>query len=98
MNTSPSQRYLFGLLFVALAVLWISRCGRIGTSNALPPNPAAAPTAHSAILNWDASTSEVVGYNVYRAIQAGGPYTKLSSSPIEPTSYIDSTVQADLTY
>ena len=98
MNTSLSRRNLFGLLFVVLAVLWISRCGRTGTSNAPPQNPGGAPTAHSATLNWDASTSAVVGYNVYRATQAGGPYTKLNSSPIEPTSYTDSTVQADQTY
>src|SRR5205807_9316734 len=98
MNTSLSRRSVLGLLFVAFAVLWISRCGRTGTSNAPPQNPRAGPTAHSATLNWDASTSALVGYNVYRATQAGGPYTKLNSSPIEPTSYTDSTVQADQTY
>ena len=98
MNTYFSRRNLFGLLFVVLAVLWISRCGRTGTSNAPPQNPGAPPTTHSATLNWDASTSAVVGYNVYRATQAGGPYTKLNSSPTERTSYTDSTVQADLTY
>ena len=98
MNTSLSRRNLLGLLLVAFAVLWISRCGRTGTSNAPPPNPPAVSTTRSATLNWDASTSAVVGYNVYRATQAGGPYTKLNSSLIEPTSYTDSTVQADLTY
>jgi len=98
MNTSLSRRNLLGLLLVAFAVLWISRCGRTGTSNAPPPNPPAVSTTRSATLNWDASTSAVVGYNVYRATQAGGPYTKLNSSLIEPTSYTDSTVQADQTY
>ena len=93
MNTYFSRRNLLGLLFVLLAVLWISRCGRTGTSTA-----PSALTAHSATLNWDASPSAVVGYNVYRATQAGGPYTKLSSSPVGPTSYTDSTVQAGQTY
>src|SRR5205807_6496316 len=98
MNTSLSRRNLLGLLLVAFAVLWISRCGRTGTSNAPPQNPAAV--SRSATLNWDASTSAVVGYNVYRATQAGGPYTRLnsSSSPIGPTSYTDSSVQAGQTY
>src|SRR5437879_5655514 len=98
MSTSLARRHLFGLLFVVLAVLWTSRCGRTGTSNAPPQNPGPPPTTHSATLNWDASTSAVVGYNVYRATQAGGPYTRLNSSLIEPTSYTDSTVQADQTY
>jgi len=98
MNTPLSRRNLFGLIFVALAVLWISRCGRTGTSNAPPLAPGAAPTAHSVTLNWNASTSAVVGYNVYRAAQPGGPYTKLNSSPIRPTSYADSAAQAGQTY
>ncbi|HEX7424944.1 MAG TPA: hypothetical protein VF311_13815, partial [Terriglobales bacterium] len=54
---------------------------------------------HSASLNWTASTSSnVTGYNVYRATQSGGPYTKLTSSPVAGTSYTDVTVQAGQTY
>ena len=98
MNTSLSRRNLLGLLLVAFAVLWISRCGRTGTSNTPPQNPAAVSTTRSATLNWDASTSAVVGYNVYRATQAGGPYTRLNSSLIEPISYTDNMLQADQTY
>jgi len=58
------------------------------------------PSAHAVTLNWVASASVVVGYNVYRAAQAGGPYTKLNSSPIVPASYgyTDSKVQAGQTY
>lgn len=98
MNPSLSRRNLFGLLFVALAVLWISRFGLVGTSNAPPQNPGTAPTTHSVTLNWDASTSAVVGYNVYRATQAGGPFTRLNSSPIGRNSYADSRVQGGQTY
>jgi hypothetical protein len=54
---------------------------------------------HTASLNWTASTSSnVTGYNVYRASQSAGPYTKLTSSPIVGTSYTDVTVQAGQTY
>jgi fibronectin type 3 domain-containing protein len=98
MNTPLSRRNLFGLLFVALAVLWISRCGHTGTSNAPAQNPAAAPTTHSATLSWDAGTSAVVGYNVYRATQAGGAYTRLNSFLVSGTTYTDATVQAGQTY
>ncbi len=98
MNTPLSRRNLFGLLFVAQAVLWISSCGHTSTSNAPHQNPGTASTAHSVTLNWTASTSAVVGYNIYRAAQSGGPYTKLNSSLVRATNYTDTTVQAGHTY
>ena len=50
-------------------------------------------------LNWTASTSSnVTGYNVYRATRSGGPYTKLTSAPVAGTSYTDVTVQGGQTY
>jgi hypothetical protein len=55
-------------------------------------------TSHSVSLNWNASTSVVVGYNVYRATISGGPYSKVNSSLISGTSFTDSTVQAGQTY
>jgi fibronectin type 3 domain-containing protein len=98
MNTPLSRRNLFGLLFVALTALWISRCGHTSTSKAPHQNPGTASTAHSVTLNWTASTSVVVGYNIYRAAQSGGPYTKLNSSLVHATNYTDTTVQAGRTY
>jgi hypothetical protein len=58
----------------------------------------AAVAAHSVDLSWTASTSTVVGYNVYRSSQSAGPYTKLDSSLITGTSFADGTVQAGQTY
>lgn len=49
-------------------------------------------------LSWNASTSSVAGYNVYRGTQSGGPYSKLNSSLISGTSYTDSSVQSGATY
>ncbi len=54
--------------------------------------------AHTATLNWTASTSTVIGYNVYRGSVSGGPYTRLNSSPVSGTQYVDSTPLAGLTY
>ncbi len=54
--------------------------------------------AHSATLNWTASTSTVIGYNVYRGTVSGGPYTLLNPSPVTATQYVDSTVVAGQTY
>lgn len=54
--------------------------------------------AHSATLSWDASTSTVAGYYVYRGTQSGGPYTKLNSSPVSGLSFTDNSVQAGQSY
>jgi len=53
---------------------------------------------HSVGLSWDPSSSPVVGYNVYRGTQSGGPYQKLNLSPQPGTSYTDATVQSGVTY
>jgi Abnormal spindle-like microcephaly-assoc'd, ASPM-SPD-2-Hydin len=56
------------------------------------------PVSHSTTLSWAASTSVVVGYNVYRASVSGGPYTKLNTSLVSALTYADSAVQAGQTY
>jgi hypothetical protein len=53
---------------------------------------------HSVSLTWTASASTVVGYNTYASAVSGGPYTKLTGTPVAATSYTDSTVQAGQTY
>jgi fibronectin type 3 domain-containing protein len=56
------------------------------------------PVAHSVTLTWTASTSTVSGYNVYRSTVSGGPYSKLNSTPIAATTYMDTAVQSGQTY
>jgi hypothetical protein len=54
---------------------------------------------HKVTLSWKASTSSnLKGYNVYRAATAGGAFTKLTSSPVTTTAYTDSTVASGRTY
>ena len=53
--------------------------------------------AHKVTLSWDPSSSAVMGYNVYRGGQSGGPYTKLNPSLVTATEYID-IVQPGHTY
>jgi hypothetical protein len=55
-------------------------------------------SSHSVALSWNASTSLVAGYNIYRGTQPGGPYTRLTSSPLSGTSYTDASVQSGATY
>jgi hypothetical protein len=54
--------------------------------------------AHTATLNWTASTSTVIGYNVYRGTVSGGPYTLVNPSIVAGTQYVDSTALAGQTY
>jgi hypothetical protein len=53
----------------------------------------------SVALSWGASTdSNLVGYHVYRATSANGPYTRLTSSPVTGTSYTDLAAPGGATY
>jgi hypothetical protein len=57
-----------------------------------------AVTQHNVSLSWNASTSQVGGYNIYRGTSSNGPYSKLNSLLISGLSYSDSTVQSGATY
>jgi hypothetical protein len=57
-----------------------------------------ASASHSVDLAWQASTSSVAGYRVYRGSISGGPYVLLSAALVPATSYTDSTVIAGSTY
>ena len=50
------------------------------------------------MLNWGASTSSGVSYNVYRATNSGGYTTALNAAPISGTSFADCTVTPGVTY
>jgi hypothetical protein len=53
---------------------------------------------HIVSLSWTPSDSVVIGYNVYRGTQSGGPYTRLNPSPQAGTSFSDGTVGSGRTY
>jgi len=77
------QSKLFACLLTFLSVLF-------------SPAFAAADTVN---LSWDASTSQgVIGYNVFRGSNSGGPYTEINSTLDPITTYTDSTVQSGQTY
>jgi len=48
--------------------------------------------------SWNASTSTVSGYYIYRNTLSGGTYVRINSSPVVGLNYIDSTVQSGTTY
>jgi len=57
-----------------------------------------APVSHTVDISWNASTSSVAGYNIYRGTQSSGPFTKLNSSVDTATVYTDSSVVSGRTY
>jgi hypothetical protein len=63
--------------------------------------PGSGTTAYAVDLSWDApssSTDPVAGYNVYRALSGTTAYQQLNSSADTQVAFVDSTVQAGLTY
>ncbi|MHB8413637.1 MAG: choice-of-anchor D domain-containing protein [Candidatus Acidiferrales bacterium] len=55
--------------------------------------------SHLVDLSWTASTSVVVGYNIYRGTVNSGPYpVKLNASPVPGITFTDTNVQSSQTY
>jgi fibronectin type 3 domain-containing protein len=59
---------------------------------------ATAQQAHSVALTWNASTSTVSGYNVYRSTVSGTGYAKINSSLVTVLSFMDSNVLNSTSY
>ncbi len=53
---------------------------------------------HYVDLSWNASTSQVVGYNVHRGTQSGGPYIMINPVLNASANFRDNNVQAGHTY
>jgi len=71
----------------------------ISTANVPGVNfTATAQQSHSVALSWNASTSTVAGYNVYRSTVSGSQYAKLNPSLVGSLSFTDTSVQSGLTY
>jgi hypothetical protein len=99
---APSQNLALTLQFSPTAL------GTVNESISIISNASGSPATvslsgtgviqHSVALTWNASTSTVSGYNVYRSTVSGGSYTKINASPVAVLNYIDLTVQSGATY
>jgi hypothetical protein len=79
----------------ALWGLWFSATS--GTTPAVSAGP--RPHKHSVTLTWDASTSPVIGYDIYRRTKNGRGYEKINPALVMgQTSYKDETVLSGTTY
>jgi Abnormal spindle-like microcephaly-assoc'd, ASPM-SPD-2-Hydin len=101
---APSQSLTLNVQFSPTATGSVNGTISI-TSNASDSPPSVSlsatgvePVQHSAVSTWNASTSTVVGYKVYRSTVTGSSYTKINSSLVSALTYTDSTVQSGTTY
>ena len=53
---------------------------------------------HTVTLTWNASTSKVAGYNVYRSYPPGAPFVKLTPQPVAGDQYVDTAAESGNTY
>jgi hypothetical protein len=90
---APSQSgYSFSPSTASVSVSGGSVTGVNFTGSTAPP-----PVQHSVTLNWTASTStNIVGYKVYRSTVSGGPYDQVDS--MAGTTCVDNTVGSGQTY
>lgn len=59
---------------------------------------AQAQSMHSITVTWSASSTTGAQYNVYRGTATGGPYTKLTATPVSALTYTDSAGTAGTKY
>jgi Abnormal spindle-like microcephaly-assoc'd, ASPM-SPD-2-Hydin len=63
------------------------------------PTPTPVPSnGQSVNLSWKASSSDVIGYRVYRSDSSGSGYSALNGTAVSGLSYTDSSVSSGTTY
>ena len=101
---TPTQSLTFGVIFSPTvagnatgAVTVVSNASGSPATIALS-GTGAQTSSHTVALSWQASTSVVSGYNVYRSTNSGSGYVKINSSLLGGLAYTDSNLQSTTTY
>lgn len=98
LTLSPNQAATLNVAFAPTTAGAFSGSVKITSNAAGSPQSVALSgdgiASHIVSLSWTASSSSnVVGYNVYRGT-VSGTYAKITSAPVGNTSYLDATVQS----
>jgi hypothetical protein len=99
---AAGQSSAFSVTFAPTATGTFS--GGVSVTSTAANSPLSIPlsgtsaASHYVTLSWTPSVSSVSGYDVYRATQKGGPYTKITPSIVPSSTYNDQNVQSGLTY
>jgi hypothetical protein len=99
-NQSVSFTVTFAPLLpggVSASLSFVSNAGNSPASQGLS-GTGTAPPIYKVGLTWDPASGDIIGYNIYRGITSGGPYTKLNATPDGGTSYVDYQLQYSTTY
>jgi MFS family permease len=87
------------LVALTLFVWWTYVTATSHTKIPFPAKSAPRVTLpHQVTLQWNASSSPVAGYNIYRSTAPLGPFTKINSELLPNPSFIDHNVQSGATY
>jgi fibronectin type 3 domain-containing protein len=78
-----------------LSLCVVSTVGCVGAPNQTAPS---VQKVHSVTLNWSPSTSDVVGYYVYRSTSPDGPWIRRGTTAETGLSYTDSSLQGGQVY
>ena len=79
-------------ILACVASLLLAGCGISHTSNSSED-----ATQHRVLLTWNPSSSVIKGYNVYRGVHPGGPYSRIAEI-VPGTSYHDGWVSSGQVY
>jgi hypothetical protein len=101
-KTLPKRKKVVpGILVAAAALLsgaWLVTTSGSTLATRSAGGQAGAAQSRSVVLRWQPSTTPDVRYNVYRGSFQGVYPDKLNSTPIEGTSFTDSTAVSGQTY
>ena len=99
---TPGQSATLSVTFAPTAAGAVSGAGVTITSNATnsPTTVTLSGTGtHSVLLQWQASSTSGVQYNVFRGTSSGGEGTSpINSTPVSTTSFTDTKVTSGQTY
>jgi len=101
---APGANQILNLAFAPAATGNVS--GTLTISSSDPKSPANVTVlgdgiiagTHKVQLSWGASTSQVIGYLVYRGNISGGPYARVTVSPVNSLGYTDASVSLGTSY
>lgn len=91
------KRYRAVVVVVLACLLVAVTTGAILLHRSSFGTPKSVASTHWTELHWNASTSKVVGYNIYREGR-DTPRVKLNSAPVQATEFQDHALSINETY
>lgn len=100
---TPGQLLTFSVIFTpsiagsATGTVTVSS-NATGSPTSIALSGTGVATSYTVTLTWNASTSTVSGYNVYRSTTNGSGYAQINTTLVNGLTYVDNTVQNGIIY